>query len=523
LFPLIFFGGMHAAFADLTFTPIYGGGAVDKTLYFAVKYSNVVSGQTNSVDPTKTTASNVNLSDADGGTDSQEAFKANGEFFARAKEGELDFRVLDVGIGKATDTGLADAFKIRFSGTQTYTPASGEQLLLVAYVTSGSQKIYVPISGNHSLCNGNACYSKANDSSGYYFGMPFSGTTLSNIVLAFHPKDICTVTDIDDCTSLSTSQAAIDKSFGESGKSILPAADGVVGGDSSESFEMTVAVVGTTVASTVPDLNNSATKIYESVVLTLNFQSERSAMTCPSAEVMSNVYFPGDSEIHLDTSQFKLQNSTSMAPLGAIVVVATESPTEPDNTKYSSYDASLHYTEVGQSTDVLFGGFENSTASSAKDYNLLFGVKDKAGLVSFVTPTGSLAACTLTGVRASAVQSFLKKSKCFIATASFQSMDAAPVAMLREFRDQILLKSALGKRFVHWYYGWSEPAAGWVLDHPWIRFPVLLMLVPVQASVWFAMNYRAFLGLLLIVTFGAIILHFSLRKPGSESNPEVIE
>ena len=49
---------------------------------------------------------------------------------------------------------------------------------------------------------------------------------------------------------------------------------------------------------------------------------------------------------------------------------------------------------------------------------------------------------------------------CFIATAVYGDYDHPQVRVLRRFRDEVLLKSAAGRRFVRWYYrvgpGWGE-------------------------------------------------------------------
>ena len=57
-----------------------------------------------------------------------------------------------------------------------------------------------------------------------------------------------------------------------------------------------------------------------------------------------------------------------------------------------------------------------------------------------------------------------KAGHCFIATAVYGDYDHPQVRELRRFRDQVLLRSAAGRRFVRWYYrvgpGWAEWVEG---------------------------------------------------------------
>ncbi len=50
-----------------------------------------------------------------------------------------------------------------------------------------------------------------------------------------------------------------------------------------------------------------------------------------------------------------------------------------------------------------------------------------------------------------------KKGRCFIATAVYGSYSAPDVILLRRFRDQVLLKYAIGRCFVSVYY-WISPS-----------------------------------------------------------------
>lgn len=53
-------------------------------------------------------------------------------------------------------------------------------------------------------------------------------------------------------------------------------------------------------------------------------------------------------------------------------------------------------------------------------------------------------------------------SNCFIATAVYSSYDAPEVLILREFRDQILVRSIFGRGFISSYYFTSPPIARWL-------------------------------------------------------------
>mgnify|MGYP006279846107 CR=1 FL=1 len=59
-----------------------------------------------------------------------------------------------------------------------------------------------------------------------------------------------------------------------------------------------------------------------------------------------------------------------------------------------------------------------------------------------------------------------EESDCFVATAVYGDASAPEVQTLRDFRDNVLMQSAAGRTFVHFYYsGTGERAANLITDH----------------------------------------------------------
>jgi hypothetical protein len=69
--------------------------------------------------------------------------------------------------------------------------------------------------------------------------------------------------------------------------------------------------------------------------------------------------------------------------------------------------------------------------------------------------------------------------RCFIATAAYGSPFEAKVGLLRQFRDNILQKSSLGKRFIELYYVHSPSLADTIAQSDWLKAMVRLLLLPV--------------------------------------------
>jgi hypothetical protein len=158
----------------------------------------------------------------------------------------------------------------------------------------------------------------------------------------------------------------------------------------------------------------------------------------------------------------------------------------------------------------VIGGFLNSTQSQNFYYAVGFVGIDFYGYLVDGIP----AECVFPfSVQTADIQGFLNGSKCFIATAAFRTADSIPLVLLRQFRDHFLEKFGLGRSFVHWYYGWSPKSAGWLIENPGFRFPVLLALIPLEALAWLILH-PAVLTFLLMVALS--ILGYGVSSRGRE-------
>lgn len=70
---------------------------------------------------------------------------------------------------------------------------------------------------------------------------------------------------------------------------------------------------------------------------------------------------------------------------------------------------------------------------------------------------------------------------CFIATACY-GIDSSQVEILRGWRDNTLLKSSFGNRFVDFYYNISPPIADFIKDKPLLKKIVCCGLNPIVST-----------------------------------------
>ena len=82
-----------------------------------------------------------------------------------------------------------------------------------------------------------------------------------------------------------------------------------------------------------------------------------------------------------------------------------------------------------------------------------------------------------TEIRFDEIGLFFVTGYCFIATAAYGTETASELDVLRDFRDQVLLKNDLGSRFVEAYYKLSPPIADFIAKNDFLRAVVREVLV----------------------------------------------
>lgn len=453
-------------------------------------------------------------------------------------------------VTQATDPTGAHAMLFNITATTaSYNPPSGATVpysaFIMAFVNSTvTPGNYYPIplafynnnpgnGGAYTSCQNNCyltgtSYYYAPPTTTYYFAVPYTPNT--TVQVGIYPSDICF---LHASSQLSNSGAnAVCSGTSSSGSGTFAPTAG-----QTEGFQIKFTVVlvpqGTglqiapqsTTDSQLTGASNSIATTSDTAPLFLSFQDKGGSINTASCPAQNTLYQPGDQSILLDTTAFQnifiapgSSGSGRVAPVNSILMTYAKSstynasPTSPSITYSSSDPIFARNIPFGNSSD-LISGFANSTQANPVFYNMSLFMRDTAGYIT----TGN--GCPLDNVEVAEIEAFLKQSKCFIATAAFRSMDAAPVAMLRQFRDQVLLHFGLGRGFVSWYYRWSPPAAEWLIENPEFRYPVLLALVPVEIIAWLCLRPLIFLGLsaMGLLLFVALRKRMNLRMRGESA------
>ncbi len=96
---------------------------------------------------------------------------------------------------------------------------------------------------------------------------------------------------------------------------------------------------------------------------------------------------------------------------------------------------------------------------------------------------------------------------CFVATVAYGSYDHPHVRVLRQWRDQVLLHSRVGRAFVRWYYANGRALARPFVGRPWARALLRLLLLPLVLLAWLWVR----LGGMVLLFLGTVVLGAGLR------------
>ncbi len=107
-----------------------------------------------------------------------------------------------------------------------------------------------------------------------------------------------------------------------------------------------------------------------------------------------------------------------------------------------------------------------------------------------------------------AIPSSELSSFCFIATAAYGSNTEPSVMLLRRFKDDVLLQSVPGRKFVNFYYENSPALANKIVGNKVLKYLALGLLTPILGIVVLIMHKEA---LIILILFALAKLYFKSK------------
>ncbi len=429
-----------------------------------------------------------------------------------AKEGAVSFAAKVAGVLQDTEQGyksfdltksqtdadITQALSFELKTDDPLTAATGQQMVVGVFVSvSGGDPVAVPIGVlNDALCTSANCAAETAVSGvNYYLAAKISAAPKGETIkVGLFVKDICTV------VQAVASATPISGSLCSGGATVVP--------DSARSTTISLTFGFGFADTTTSKLIYSDTNTRKASTLNVSMHGMAPAFTCPTDT--ATLYEPGDSSFFVRTDLLT-PVSNAAAAFETVVIVAKKGGSVVLSEALSAGNDVVGRFDYNTGTKEMTG-ITNSTDGTDNLYELQFLARDRSGTLGSLanTAAGTGSECKVTQAAAAQIKGFIGESKCFIATASYGSMRAWPVVLLREFRDRVLLNYPLGQAFVEWYYGWSPEASDWVLDHQSFRSVLLLWLSPVVIWAWLLLNPLVisglsvgFISLLLLMTMGS--------------------
>jgi len=194
------------------------------------------------------------------------------------------------------------------------------------------------------------------------------------------------------------------------------------------------------------------------------------------------------------------------APAGAYTMtVITETDTEPVTASFTIAGPTItsiipDHGNQGETLDVIITGtnFDGATEVTfdAQITVNIFNVDNSTQITAGITidqmcaPQPTTIFVTTPAGTATLEDGFTVEPEdgCFIATAAYGTPMAEEIEILREFRDEYLLTSPLGRALVDLYYRVSPPMAEFITEHPSLKPIVRAGLLPAVAVSAVAVN-----------------------------------
>ena len=158
--------------------------------------------------------------------------------------------------------------------------------------------------------------------------------------------------------------------------------------------------------------------------------------------------------------------------------------------------------------DIDDGSFSYSKSADGfnndKRYCTRMAAIDQAGNIGMLASAASLNDNDHSAVP-SEVFGLLEKGNCFIASASFGSASDPKLHILRNFRDQILAKHQWGQNFIKLYYAHSYQLAVKLLDKPFVKSIVRIVLWPLIAFAYLSLKL-GFIAAIVVTTLSLFLI-----------------
>lgn len=230
--------------------------------------------------------------------------------------------------------------------------------------------------------------------------------------------------------------------------------------------------------------------------------------------------FPGDEKVFIPEETwepgagFPKVSTTGLSYTNVLFFYSQlANPTDsvnPADIKNNSPSKSLAISEDGSTERDYIEGLEND-----QKYCFRLASQDNTGIIAYFTPDSGIQ-CEIP----SEVIGLLSDKKCFIATAAFGSDLDSHVTAFRQFRNEFLLSSALGKILVKTYYRLSPPLAQFISQSDLLRTLTRWVLWPLLWFVEMSLAYGLWVSLcvaLILLALGQRFLRVLLSKIKSSS------